>query len=198
MRRNLVYNFYINTEERNRQLTGGLIQRIVDDVLQRDVRLFKNVGEKKLDIFEAGISNDEKITRFLLKAMKTVDTRNLTCLLPHQWEEGQCASTDHVANILDKLFDPRKCTWEFIVCLFAALDAIVYEAFIYSIRYGYKETYIANANSRLVPCLGDVLSVIEKWILHNNGWMALIDNFNPLKVDTENIVKDIASAIANM
>jgi hypothetical protein len=190
MSQELVYNYYINTAERNHQLTIALVKRVVDNALLRDVRLF----DQDVDNLDGDtISNDEKIIRFLVKSIKSVNTRNISLLLNYR-----CTVEDYIEKIIAHLYDSQTCTWELIVCLFAAMDTIVFEEAYYSIRYGYHDNIVASANSRIIPFLIDAISRVEEWVLRNNGWMALLDNFDPATAQTETLVRDMSYIVSEM
>lgn len=195
MSHQLVYNYYINTKVRNSQLTEKLVVRVVDRALGRDVCSGVALeDEKEEDENEVGIDNDEKIIRFILNAVKSVNSKSIALCIYHQGSE-----CNYIHDIIQQRFDAETCTWEFIVCLFAALDALIFECIYYATWYGYEESYIASGNV-LTRGLIDEFTAIEDWILHNNGWMALLDNFDPSTNEQEvlKIICDMTSTVANV
>jgi hypothetical protein len=171
-------------------MTEALVKRVVNNALMRDIRLFdQDVGNSDGDT----ISNDEKIIRFLIKGIKSVNTRNISLLMTGQW-----SIEDYIEKFITVLYDSQTCTWELIVCLFAAMDTIVFEEVYHSIRYGYHDKLVASANGRLIPNLIAAFSQVEDWVLRNNGWMALLDNFDLATAQTETIVRDVSYIVSEM
>jgi hypothetical protein len=178
----------IITTERNHQLTAALVNRVVNNALLRDNRLNEIEGQDVDKLDDDSISNDEKIIRFLIKCIKSVDTRNISFLLTYR-----CYVEDYIEKFITELFDSQTCTWELIVCLFAGMDTIVFEEACCSIRYGYHhDKIVASAYSRLIPNLIAALRQVEDWVLHNNGWMAQLDNFDLATAQTVKIVRDMS------
>jgi hypothetical protein len=178
----------INSTERNHQLMEALVNRVVNNALQRVSRLNENDGQDVVNFDDDTISFDEKIIRFFIKCIKSVDTRDISRLLTYR-----CHVEDYIDKFVTEFYDSQTCTWELIVCLFAAMETIVFEEACTSIRYGFHhDEIVARAFSRLIPNLIGTLSQVEDWVLLNNGWMTLLDNFDPASTQTVKIVREMS------
>jgi hypothetical protein len=188
MSHELVYNSYINTRERNSQLTEAFVERIISDIILAEDLETGETFEDRKEKEQTGWTNDDKITNFLLKAIKEVDT---SCIKPCILVRSSAAV--YMEAIVNGHFDIQTCTWRFVVCLFACLKEIVYNAYQDAGYYGCGESYVASSNV-LCRDVVDAICRIDDWVLQNNGWMALLDNFDPsMAADAE--MKTLLKAI---
>lgn len=188
-----VYNSFVNSLDRNSQLTQAFIKQIVSQAIHPRSTMELDDDEG----IEEELPNNEKIARFLFNS-KSFVMRSSTVFLNIMIAAKPHSVVDVMSCIIEKLLNEHS-PWYLIVCLFAVLEALVFQEYRDSIRYGYEYSYVASSNSKLIPSLIDVFA-IDDWIVRHNGWMALTDNFVPWKVHEKTfpILKAMESVILFM